>query len=183
MNDLLGIVTAKVNATSGRYSSGYNIEIDVRNPNPPVYSFKDHVLKPGKKWTNLYVLPGMKVLNSAVLELSSIPPVDFGRRLKYLIQYPHGCLEQKVSAAFPQLFLPVVMETDENMRKVIDRNIKEGIRNIQKFTRSDGGFSYWPDITESNGWATSYAGHFLIEAQKHGYVLPYNILQNWADYQ
>ncbi len=178
-----GIGEAFVTVSSGSYSSADAIEIDVRNPNPTVFEFHDKILHPGESWKHAYTLPGMESTNAATLELSTIPSIDFGRRLKYLLQYPHGCLEQTVSGAFPQLFIPIVMNADDNMLGVIDRNVKEGIRNIQKFARPDGGFAYWPNHTESNTWVTSYAGHFLIEAEKQGYVLPHNMLKNWTVFQ
>ena len=181
--DKSGIGKAGVNVSSGSYNSTDDIEIEVRNPNPPIFQFHDKILQPGEMWKYQYTLPGMEGTNAAVLELSTIPSVDFGRRLKYLLQYPHGCLEQIVSGSFPQLFLPLIMNADENMLGVIDRNVREGIRSVQKFVHPDGGFAYWPNSNESNSWVTSYTGHFLIEAEKQGYVLPHNMLKNWTNFQ
>ena len=44
--------------------------------------------------------------NTVTLEVSALPPINLERRLEYLIQYPHGCLEQTTSGVFPQLYLP-----------------------------------------------------------------------------
>ena len=35
----------------------------------------------------------------------ALPPFNLQKRLQFLIQYPHGCLEQTLSTAFPQLYL------------------------------------------------------------------------------
>jgi uncharacterized protein YfaS (alpha-2-macroglobulin family) len=35
----------------------------------------------------------------------------------------------------------------------------------------------------ANDWGTSYAGHFMIEASKKGYVLPLTFMNNWLKYQ
>ena len=43
--------------------------------------------------------------NTAYLEVSGIPPIDAERRLQYLINYPHGCIEQITSTVFAQLYL------------------------------------------------------------------------------
>ena len=48
---------------------------------------------------------GIAKTNSATIEFSTMPPMDFTRRLQYLIQYPHGCLEQTTSSVYPQLYL------------------------------------------------------------------------------
>jgi uncharacterized protein YfaS (alpha-2-macroglobulin family) len=39
----------------------------------------------------------------AKLEVSSMPTIDFNRRLQYLIGYPHGCVEQTTSSVFLNL--------------------------------------------------------------------------------
>jgi hypothetical protein len=38
------------------------------------------------------------------LIVSNSPMVQFGKNLNYLVNYPYGCVEQTVSAAFPQLY-------------------------------------------------------------------------------
>jgi uncharacterized protein YfaS (alpha-2-macroglobulin family) len=35
----------------------------------------------------------------------------------------------------------------------------------------------------ANDWSTSFAGHFMIEAEKKGYVLPLTFKSNWINYQ
>jgi hypothetical protein len=47
----------------------------------------------------------------------------------------------------------------------------------------NGGFSYWPGNSDADDWGSSYAGHFLIEAEKKGYVMPINFKNKWISYQ
>ena len=54
---------------------------------------------------------------------------------------------------------------------------------LQNFQRPDGGFSYWPGGNESDEWGSSYAGHFLTEAQNNGYLVSDYMLQQWKNYQ
>ena len=70
------------------------------------------------------------------------------------------------------------MEVNDETKQTIERNIKAGISRLSTFITSDGGFSYWPGNSESNDWGTSYAGHFLLEAEKKGYSLPLTLKQN-----
>lgn len=100
----------RVTATSSGDSSASEIELDVREPNPYVTLSKDYVIDPGK---TAEIRP-LKENGEAKLELSSIPPLDLSRRLEYLVRYPHGCIEQITSGAFPQLYLPSVVECDAN---------------------------------------------------------------------
>jgi hypothetical protein len=117
------------------------------------------------------------------MEVSSVPTVDFGRRLDYLIQYPHGCVEQTTSSVFPQLYSTEIMDLDAVYKQKIQKNVTAGIQRLGGFQLANGGFSYWPGNSQADDWGTSYAGHFLIEAETKGYVLPINFKSKWISYQ
>ncbi|HLO59335.1 MAG TPA: MG2 domain-containing protein [Bacteroidales bacterium] len=178
-----GIGKVQINATSGKNTSGYDLELDVRNANPSVTTFAAGTVAPAATAPVAYTLPGMPGTNKVTLEVSSIPPMDLNRRLKYLIQYPHGCVEQTTSSVFPQLYLSDLMTLDEATKSAIDGNIKAGIKRLLAFQQSGGGFSYWPGSTDFSAWASSYAGNFLLEAEKKGYSLPAGMKTAWLKSQ
>lgn len=178
-----GIGKVKVVATSGRHSAEYEIELNIRSSNPPVTNYISAAVEGGDSYSREFDFVGMKGTNELMLEVSSIPPVDFGRRLKYLLRYPHGCIEQTTSAAFPQLFLEDIMELDEKVKQRTEINVKKAIERIASFQLSSGGFSYWPGSIKESEWGTSYAGHFLLEAREKGFNLPDNLLNSWRRYQ
>lgn len=179
----LGVGKVKVVATSGNEKATYEIEIDVRNPNPPVTDVIETVLQPGQKWNAPYTPVGMAGTNKGTIELSNLPPIDLGRRLQYLIQYPHGCIEQTTSSVFPQLFVSDVMDLNQSFKDKIEKNIKAGINRIKKFQTNSGGFSDWPGYNDATNWGTDYAGHFLLEAMAKGYSVPDNMMASWKKYQ
>ncbi len=179
----LGIARVKVIATSGKLVSEYDVEMDVRASNPPITTYINGGAEPGKNWESDFTLPGMEGTNSAVLEVSAILPMDATRRLKFLIRYPYGCIEQTTSTAFAQLYLDEVMELGDKFKSSIDEHIKYGIKRISSFQLSDGSFSYWPGSYYFDSWGTSYAGHFLIEAEARGYVLPPGLKTAWIKAQ
>jgi alpha-2-macroglobulin len=179
----LGVARVKVIATSGKLVSEYDVEMDVRASNPPVTTFISGGAESNKNWESDFTLPGMEGTNSAILEVSAVLPMDAGRRLKYLIQYPYGCIEQTTSTAFAQLYLDDIMEMNNKFKMAIDEHIKYGIKRISTFQLSDGSFSYWPGQQYYDNWATSYAGHFLIEAESKGYVLPAGLKSSWIKAQ
>ncbi|HEX8516228.1 MAG TPA: MG2 domain-containing protein [Bacteroidia bacterium] len=183
VNSMLGVGKVKIIATSGSEKAVYDIELDVRNPNPKVVNVIETVIEAGKTWTSPYTPAGMAGTNKGVVELSAIPPINLGERLKYLVDYPHGCVEQTTSAVFPQLYLQDIMELNSDYRINIDRNIKAGIEMLKRFQVANGGMSYWPGDAESSDWGTSYSGHFMIEAEAKGYALPHGFLDNWKRYQ
>jgi uncharacterized protein YfaS (alpha-2-macroglobulin family) len=179
----LGSGKLNFSAKSGKEDARNEVEIEVRSANPEVTVQYYGVLKPNEIWEKQYELTGIIGTNRADLEVSSLPPIDFGRRLKYLLSYPYGCMEQVTSAAFPQLFLTDVMEVDISIKNLTDKNIKEAIQKLQNFQLSGGGLGLWPNSTTANEWGTSYAGHFMLEAQKKGYAVSKEWIKKWVDYQ
>ncbi len=183
VKDITGIGKVTVTATSGSAKASYDVEIDIMNPNPVTTSYKELVLESGKSATINWNSFGVAGSNVARLEVSSFPSIDFNRRLDYLIQYPHGCVEQTTSAAFPQLYLADIADIDGSRKQKIQKNITAALQRLSTFQVANGGFAYWPGMSEADDWGSSYAGHFFIEAEKKGYALPLNAKKQWLQYQ
>ncbi|WP_026728564.1 alpha-2-macroglobulin family protein [Flavobacterium denitrificans] len=178
-----GIAKVQVIATSGSEKSVYDVEIDMTNPNPVTSTFTDVVLTPNSTKTISWKTFGIAGSNKARLEVSSMPSMNLNGRLQFLIQYPHGCVEQTTSSVFPQLYLGDVADIDAKRKSLIQKNITAGIARLGNFQLSNGGMPYWQGNAVADDWGTSYAGHFLIEAEKKGYVLPINFKSKWLSYQ
>jgi len=178
-----GINTIEIIATGNGEKASYKVEIDVVNPNPITSKFIDVELQPNATQLLSFETFGVTGSNLAEIEFSTLPPMDFTRRMQYLIRYPHGCIEQTTSSVFPQLYLADVFDLTIKRKQDIAYNIKEGIKSLGQFQTSDGGMGYWKGDTNSNDWGTSYSGHFMIEAEKKGYVLPLTFMSNWLRYQ
>ncbi len=179
----IGIGKVKLTASSGNEKADYDVELDVRNPNPPVTSVSAATLSGGQQWSATATPVGAVSTSKAVLEISSIPPMNLGKRLDFLIDYPHGCVEQITSGVFPQLVLSQLTDLSEYRKAQVDRNVKAGIASLLNFQTKDGGLSYWPGGGQSDEWGTNYGGHFLLEAQDHGYTVSSQLLQQWKTYQ
>ncbi|MFV0540238.1 MAG: alpha-2-macroglobulin family protein, partial [Aestuariibaculum sp.] len=178
-----GINTIEVVANGNGENSNYKVEIDVENTNPITSQSINHVLTENGSQTITFSTFGVSGSNTATIEFSTLPPMDFTRRLEYLIRYPHGCLEQTTSGAFPQLFLGDIFDLSFDKKQDIEKNIKAAINRIGYFQKPNGGLSYWIGENRSDDWSTSYAGHFMIEAEKKGFVLPLTFKTNWLAYQ
>ena len=100
-----GKATVEVTVSSGKHTAKHNIELLVRTPNPEVDEFQLTALEKGQSWSMDYSPIGIYGTNSGSIEVSAVPPLDLDKRLKYLIRYPHGCIEQTTSSVFPQLYL------------------------------------------------------------------------------
>ncbi|MFL1010704.1 MG2 domain-containing protein [Flavisericum labens] len=178
-----GINTVEVVATGNGEKSTYKVELDVVNPNPITSKSIDRVLTENASETIAFSTFGVSGTNSATIEFSTLPPMDFSRRLQYLIRYPHGCAEQTTSGVFPQLFLGDIFDLNLDKKQDIQSNIENGIKRLAHFQQPNGGMSYWMGESSTNDWGTSYAGHFMIEAEKKGFVLPLTFKNNWLQYQ
>ncbi len=173
----VGRSTVKFSATSGRERAGDEINIEVRTPNPPSTRVVTQMLQPGAAWQHRIEPHGIEGTNEVALEVSRLPPMSLERRLASLIHYPYGCLEQTTSAVFPQLFLPALAQMGEADQRRTEANVRAGIERLRGFQLANGAFSYWPggQFTAGDGyhqWASIYASHFLIEAERLGYAVP-----------
>ncbi len=182
MAERIGKGQVKVIAEGAGERASQTIEIDVRQPNQPQTDQTEAVVDAGKSWEDIPAPVGLAGTNSAYLELSTIPAVDLGARLQYLIDYPHGCIEQTTSAAFPQLFLANVIDVDSRVAAEMRSNVDAGLRRLKTFQQPNGGFSYWPGEDGVNDWGSIWAGHFLTEAERAGSTLPTGMKNKWLSY-
>lgn len=183
VTDGVGIARFEIEASGNGESASQTIEIQVRNPNPFQTEVIAGVVDPGKTWAQTFATTGMDGTNEAILEISSLPPINLGRRLKYLLRYPYGCVEQTTSSAFPQLFVNKLMKLDDEQKEKIPKNIAATITRLQQFQTSTGGLAYWPGNSDPNQWGTNYATHFLLEAKSLGYQVPDAFLKNLIKFQ
>jgi hypothetical protein len=124
------------------------------------------------------------------LVISRSPLAEFSKDLRYLLQYPYGCLEQTVSAAFPQIYyadLAATLQqktgaTAKNQRYNPNYHVQEAIRKIESMQLYNGSLSYWPGGDYENWWATAYATHFLQEAQRAGFAVNKSVLDKTLRY-
>ncbi|MBM4255464.1 MAG: alpha-2-macroglobulin family protein [Deltaproteobacteria bacterium] len=106
------------------------------------------------------------------LRLSPLPLVQFTGKLRYLLHYPYGCVEQTTSSAFPLVyFSDLAKELDPELFNKSDPDVfvQEGIPRLATMQLSSGGFSMWPDGDTMHPWGSIYATHFLVEARRAGH--------------
>lgn len=114
------------------------------------------------------------------LTISPFPVSNFAGQLKMLLGYPHGCLEQTVSKAFPQIYLrDLALALDPSILSYGSpvQFVNEAISKASTLQLPDGNFNYWPQGNFVNVWTTVYTMHFLVEAQKAGYAVREEVIQ------
>ncbi len=178
-----GIGKVNIVAVSGNENSTFPIEIEIRNPNPLMVRTSGSAVDAGLSKSYDFTEFGLPNTDKSHLEVYSIPPLNLHKRLKYLENYPHSCIEQLVSSAFPHLYLDKLMPLTPTEKADFDARIDFALKQLRKYQMSNGGFSYWPGGNNVNLWGTNYAGHFMLEAKKQGYDVPETVLSSWQKYQ
>ena len=121
------------------------------------------------------------------LVLSKSPAAELGPWLNRLVEYPYGCTEQTVSIAFPQLYFGdmadlVRTSVATSQRASANSNVQEAIRKIKMRQLYNGAVTLWDNEDTEDWWATIYAAHFLIEAQKAGFDVDKGLLSTMLSY-
>ncbi len=167
----LGKAKLRITATSGSEKSFEEIEIAVRSPMQAQRQTHYEVID-GNTASYEAEPFGISGSNRLTITISSLPKLGLSKHMEYLIQYPHGCLEQTTSKCFAQLNLENWMELEADQKDAIQAYINAGITKIRGLQLSNGGFGYWPGRSYADAWASTYVGHFLISAEAAGYKLP-----------
>ncbi|MDR2473776.1 MAG: alpha-2-macroglobulin [Tannerella sp.] len=178
-----GVEKVVITASSGSFTSKETVEIDVRNPNPPVIKFENKILEKGQATEFDYTLDGTFDGNKVVFEASRIPTVDLNRRLDFLADYNHFCTEQLTSCAMPLLFLSDLKDLTQDETAKMKKSITEAINSLYGRQLLNGGFVYWTGNGYAGDWVTSYAGTFLTFAREKGYGVSSSVFKKWINYQ
>ena len=92
--------------------------------------------------------------------------------LEYLLDYPHGCVEQTSSAMIALLaartLLPRIGASTMTQSE-IDLRINAGITRLAKMKVAEGGFGYWPDSRVSDAYGSAYALRTLAASERGGF--------------
>lgn len=169
--------------SQGLKTAQHVVDMEVRSTVIPVTKSVYNLIQPGQTWRGDLAYPGREGTNTLTVAFSRLPPLNLESRLEWLIRYPHGCIEQTTSGAFPQVYLDKVLDLKDEKRAELRSNVNGGITRVLGMQLMSGGFSYWPGESGANDWASSYAGHFLLEARKAGYSVPESAIRSWVYYQ
>ena len=170
-------------ARSGDLVARQRIELALRHPGGRERDTVDKLLEPGEELQLDWPGNGLPGTSRGRLELSLGPPLHLGERLEGLLGYPHGCLEQIVSQAMPLLALEGLGQLPDSLQERRGLWLRATIERLQRLQRPEGGFGMWPGRSRMDDWANSWAGHFMLLAEKQGYALPAGMKANWVLWQ
>ncbi|MBF0197865.1 MAG: hypothetical protein HQL32_09150 [Planctomycetes bacterium] len=105
--------------------------------------------------------------------------------LDYLQRYPYGCAEQTTSGLIPLIYLPdLIQQMDPGMagKEEVSLHMQKGLERLALMQTSSGGLGMYPGYGRPNEYASLYAAMVLIEAQKAGWKIPGQLLDDLLGY-
>lgn len=118
------------------------------------------------------------------ISISDTPLSELKDAVEYLLEYPHGCIEQTTSGTYPLIVLADLLPSigvslpPQEIRKFASA----GVERLMKFRTPSGGLAYWPGEGNPHAFGTAFGLAALIEAQKRGYAIPEGALDEMAKY-
>lgn len=110
-----------------------------------------------------------------------MPSINFDAALSFMENYQHLCTEQLSSKALFMLYGRKFL--NDAGKRSCETQIPAILRVIATRQLPDGGFAYWPGLTEADEWVTSMAGIVMSEALRQGYAVDADAVARWAAYQ
>jgi uncharacterized protein YfaS (alpha-2-macroglobulin family) len=183
--DAMGALHFTLEASGLGSSTRYDVDMALRPASPLVTEVGSGRITDdgeasfltGEDW-----IPGTTRLQ---VSLSPFTLINFGSSLRFLLTYPHGCIEQTTSRVFPLLYfrnIARIAEPSLFKDHSADYFVQEGITKLRSMQKSNGAFSYWPGGDYVSEWGSIYATHFLAEATKAGYQVPERTVDRAAGY-
>ena len=110
---------------------------------------------------------------------------ELGARMQFLLDYPHGCVEQTTSGTLPLLaakdILPRIGFTGMSQEE-LDKRIDAGLKRLATMRTSSGGLGYWPGDSSPNVYGTAYAARALVSAKRANVRIPDGLLESVEEY-
>ncbi len=89
-----------------------------------------------------------------------------------LREYPHGCIEQTTSRAFPILAWSAIARLSAPDGGAPEDTVDAAIERILSMQTSEGGFAAWPGVRAPYPYGSAWATAFLVEARRLGRDVP-----------
>lgn len=179
----LGNAELNVSVTGEGYTAESSTQMPIRMPYAERRNTITKEIEAGQTANVSFNLEGMEGTQQGNVTVSSLMPVDLFGRIDYLMDYPHGCLEQLTSKVFPHLYLNYFIQLDDKAKEEMKSHVESAITNLKSYQKSDNSMTSWVGGRYTDPWTEIYALHFLVEANKQGYNVPQYFLDGLLTYQ
>jgi uncharacterized protein YfaS (alpha-2-macroglobulin family) len=129
------------------------------------------------KGSSAIAIPAGVALGDSVLEITLMPSLvdDMQHSLDYLVEYPHGCVEQTMSRFLPAIKVAQTLDRarieSPALRDRLPGVVDAGIKRLLQLQQADGGWG-WHGNGQTHEMMTPYALYGLLQAEQAGYPIP-----------
>ncbi|MCX7726779.1 MAG: hypothetical protein N2053_08005, partial [Chitinispirillaceae bacterium] len=120
------------------------------------------------------------------IELSNTILSSLQEGIKYTIEYPYECLEQRLSRMVVILnLLPLCEKYGFNYlrsKDEIDTLIRENLKEIIKLQSSLGGFKIWKESKSEDKFLSSEMGYLFRLCEERGYTIPLQVKKDLENF-
>ncbi len=123
------------------------------------------------------VTPSEVHLEESQLNITLVPSLldDTVQSLDYLVEYPHGCVEQTMSRFLPAIMVKKTLDRANIANAALEEKlpgvVEAGIKRLLELQQADGGWG-WHGGSQTHEMMTPYALFGLLQAEQAGYTIP-----------
>lgn len=172
-------------ARLGKETDGLQISLPLHLPRPTetVAFFKETTQDAQEK----IKIPAAAHPEASQLEFEAAATALTGLKesFNYLISYPYGCLEQRLSSILPFIVAQDLIDRlNLTEAKTGDwrKYVKKTLAEIHRFQRPNGGFSLWPDSRYDSPYLTCYTLFTLLKARQAGWAVEAKLINSAQQY-
>lgn len=172
----------KFRARAGEETDGLEWKLPVRSWEPMEYAATSGVSQTFTEESLVRPYPGAAGDLAVTLSPTALAGLNEGAR--YLLEYPYGCLEQKLSRSMPVINGSELIETfGLGSLGTLKTEVQKVFEKLPSYQHPSGGFCYWPDGCI---WPDPYLTAYVLEAsalgEREGYSVDGKVLKRAADW-
>jgi len=177
-----GETVFKFRAKAGTETDGLEWELPVKTAEPLEYAATSGVTETSAEEALLRPYPGAGGDLKVDLSPTALSGLNEGAR--YLLEYPYGCLEQKLSRSMPVITGAGLIETfGLGTLATLKAEVQKVFEKLQDYQHPSGGFCYWSGgCLRPDPYLTSYALEASALAAKEGYKADPAVIKRAADW-
>ncbi len=184
-NDAEGEAEIIFAAKMGKFRDRVQLKLPVKRLQPREAVSVAGVLAPGTTKHRLTLPPVARAVGFD-FNASGLPVANLEDKIRGLVGYPYGCLEQRTSKIMPLVAIQRLSE-ELNFASIptdkIGGWVNEWVSLVPKYRCSDDGFDYYPGCASgSDPYLTAFALEGMLTVRQFGYEVPDALITPAADY-
>jgi len=184
LSDKTGALTVTARVEGGGRKDAERRNVTVLDQLIPASTSGSIMLAGGPQTVTIPMPPGAK--GDAFLTLTPVGGLEhlLSPSLRYLVEYPYGCVEQTLSSFVPNILVADLVKQglmpplDWKQLVDLDRNIRDGVFRVYGYQQPNGGWGWYAPHDfglEANPHTTGYAVWSFAAMKRLGYPVDENV--------